>query len=75
MSITNEEALSYSNKMKRHIIHIFTVLVIIYLYEVKCAKVVKSGIEQLSLNAKRESRLWTAIGSNGTQGIQNRITV
>ncbi|XP_037028038.1 beta-mannosidase-like [Bradysia coprophila] len=52
--------------MGRTIFSIF-MLTIICSLEVKCAKVVKSGIEQLSLNANRDSRLWTAIGNNGTQ--------
>lgn len=55
--------------MKRRMILSFFVLVTI-LHDVKSAKVVKSGIEQFDLNAKRESRQWTAIGNNGTQGIQ-----
>lgn len=57
--------------MKKSIVHLFFVLLIIYAYEVGCAKVVKAGIEQINLNADRESRLWTAVGNNGTQGIQN----
>lgn len=49
---------------------IFSIFVVIFeiLFQVKCATVILSGIEQLSLNAKRESKVWTAIGSNGTEG-------
>lgn len=47
---------------------IFT-LAIIYLSQVDSAKVVLSGIEQLTLNAKREDRVWYATGTNGTQGM------
>ncbi|KAJ6635884.1 Beta-mannosidase, partial [Pseudolycoriella hygida] len=54
-------------KMKGNFIRLVLLLTISYVFEVKCAKVIKSGIEQLNLNANRESRLWTAIGSNGTQ--------
>lgn len=54
--------------MGKIIFSIFALL-IINSFEGECAKVVKSGIEQLSLNADRESSLWTAIGNNGTQGI------
>jgi len=56
--------------MKGNIIHLFFMVVIFYHQEVKCAKVVKSGIEEIPLNANRESRLWTAAGNNGTQGTE-----
>lgn len=49
---------------------VFLTVVVLYSLEVDCAKVVKFGIEQLSLNAKRESNLWTAAGNNGTQGTE-----
>lgn len=54
--------------MGKAIFSIFSLIIICSL-QVECSKVVKSGIEQLLLNAKRESGLWTAVGSNGTQGI------
>lgn len=53
-----------------NITHLLCLVVIIYSSKSECAKVVKYGIEQLSLNAKRDSKLWFALGNNGTQGTQ-----
>ncbi len=52
---------------------VFLTVVVICSWKVDCAKVVKFGIEELSLNAKRESNLWTAVGNNGTQGTEYGI--
>lgn len=62
--------------MKTNVIQLlFLLVVVFYLCKVNGAKVVKAGIEQLSLNANRESNLWTAVGNNGTQGTIKFITV
>lgn len=50
-------------------------LVILYSWKVDCAKVVKFGMEQLSLNAKRESNLWSAVGNNGTLGTESMMNL
>lgn len=61
--------------MKRNRVYVVFVAVIFCLSGVECAKVVKSGIEQLSLNAKRESVIWTAMGNNGTQGTKLKTDI
>lgn len=60
--------------MKTNITQLFILVVVLYSWEVECGKVIKSGIVQLSLNAKRESNLWTAVGNNGTEGIKRIIS-
>lgn len=69
--MTGVDMYSFS-KMKINLILLFFVGTVIILVE--CATVIKSGIEQLSLNAKRNSQVWTASGTNGTQG-ENRLLI
>lgn len=52
-----------------------TLISVVVIIHVECATVVKTGIEQVSLNAKRETKLWTAVGTNGTQGKRNLLLI
>ncbi len=59
--------------MGTNAIHFIFALIFITLSQVQSAKVVKLGIEQLSLNAKRVDELWTATGNNGTRGMYSEL--